>query len=370
MLILALADAHIPDRAIDLPSKFQKLLNVPNKISKVILLGNCTKSYSFLKFVQSITPNIVPVRGEFDNGKIILPSKDTGSINHSKQSQEIPMTAVFEQGGFRIGCCSGYTIVPKSDPLSLLALARQLDVDIMLWGGTHNVEAYTLEGKFFVNPGSCTGAFNTDWPIPNDFESEFIDIPEAPKEEIKKEAKDNITDNTDNEVTNKDSELDNKQDVVKLDSSEEKNTVTKAAKDITNEYTETNLRSEKSFTVDTESTSDVDQKINRKEQDTSKEIEDTSQDFDQNQKEELEKEPKMKSDSEQDEKEDEITQEVKDNKQPITKSSFQISEFDVNGASSPSFVLLDIQASVCTLYVYMLLDGEVKVDKVVYKKDA
>ena len=41
--------------------------------------------------------------------------------------------------------------------------ARQMDVDVLLWGGTHKFEAYELEGKFFVNPGSATGAMSTGW---------------------------------------------------------------------------------------------------------------------------------------------------------------------------------------------------------------
>ena len=48
-----------------------------------------------------------------------------------------------------------------------------MDVDVLLWGGTHKFEAYELEGKFFVNPGSATGALGTGWwsegeePIPS-----------------------------------------------------------------------------------------------------------------------------------------------------------------------------------------------------------
>jgi vacuolar protein sorting-associated protein 29 len=33
-----------------------------------------------------------------------------------------------------------------------------MDVDVLLWGGTHVFDAFQLEGKFFVNPGSATGA--------------------------------------------------------------------------------------------------------------------------------------------------------------------------------------------------------------------
>ena len=38
-----------------------------------------------------------------------------------------------------------------------------MDVDVLLWGGTHKFEAYEMEGKFFVNPGSATGAMTTGW---------------------------------------------------------------------------------------------------------------------------------------------------------------------------------------------------------------
>lgn len=38
-----------------------------------------------------------------------------------------------------------------------------MDVDVLIWGGSHRVEAYQLEGKFFINPGSATGAFYAGW---------------------------------------------------------------------------------------------------------------------------------------------------------------------------------------------------------------
>lgn len=32
-----------------------------------------------------------------------------------------------------------------------------------MWGGTHRFEAYELEGRFFINPGSATGAISGGW---------------------------------------------------------------------------------------------------------------------------------------------------------------------------------------------------------------
>ena len=66
-------------------------------------------------------------------------------------------------GSLRIGFTHGHTIIPPGDGDSLLIAARQMDVDILLWGGTHKFEAYEMEGKFFVNPGSATGAMTTGW---------------------------------------------------------------------------------------------------------------------------------------------------------------------------------------------------------------
>lgn len=36
---------------------------------------------------------------------------------------------------------------------------RQLDCDILITGHTHQFEAYEHENRFYVNPGSITGAF-------------------------------------------------------------------------------------------------------------------------------------------------------------------------------------------------------------------
>jgi len=33
-----------------------------------------------------------------------------------------------------------------------------MGVDVFIWGGTHRFEALELEGRFFINPGSATGA--------------------------------------------------------------------------------------------------------------------------------------------------------------------------------------------------------------------
>lgn len=63
-------------------------------------------------------------------------------------------------GQFRIGLTHGHQVVPWGDPESLALIQRQLDVDILISGHTHKFEAYEQENKFYINPGSATGAYN------------------------------------------------------------------------------------------------------------------------------------------------------------------------------------------------------------------
>ena len=52
----------------------------------------------------------------------------------------------------------------SSEPDLLLAEANRLDVDVLCWGGgIHRFDAFEYMDKFFVNPGSATGAFTTGW---------------------------------------------------------------------------------------------------------------------------------------------------------------------------------------------------------------
>lgn len=57
--------------------------------------------------------------------------------------------------------CHGHQIVPWGNPEALAVIQRQLDVDILITGHTHKFEAYEHENKFYINPGSATGAFNS-----------------------------------------------------------------------------------------------------------------------------------------------------------------------------------------------------------------
>jgi vacuolar protein sorting-associated protein 29 len=53
-----------------------------------------------------------------------------------------------------------HQVVPWGDAESLALINRQLDCDILISGHTNKFEAYEHENKFYVNPGSATGAYS------------------------------------------------------------------------------------------------------------------------------------------------------------------------------------------------------------------
>ncbi len=59
------------------------------------------------------------------------------------------------------GLIHGHQVLPWGDPGALGAVARELDVDILLSGHTHHLAAWEEDGRFFINPGSATGALHS-----------------------------------------------------------------------------------------------------------------------------------------------------------------------------------------------------------------
>ncbi|KDN36293.1 Metallo-dependent phosphatase [Tilletiaria anomala UBC 951] len=150
MLVLVIGDLHLPYRAHDLPQRFKKLL-VPGKIQQIICTGNiCDKgTYDYLR---TIAGDVHVVKGDWD------------------ENPHFPSSLLLHHPPLRIGVMHGHQIVPAGDTDSLSALARAMDADILITGHTHKFEAFEFEGRFFVNPGSATGAWHSAWPIADEDE--------------------------------------------------------------------------------------------------------------------------------------------------------------------------------------------------------
>lgn len=69
-------------------------------------------------------------------------------------------TKVVSIGSFRIGIIHGHQIVPWGDLEALAAVQRELDCDILVSGHTHKHFIHVHDGKYFINPGSATGAYS------------------------------------------------------------------------------------------------------------------------------------------------------------------------------------------------------------------
>ncbi|SOV09263.1 related to VPS29 - involved in vacuolar protein sorting [Ustilago sp. UG-2017a] len=269
MLVLVIGDLHIPFRAHDLPAKFKKLL-VPGKIQQIICTGNvCNTDY--LHYLRTIAGDVHLVKGDYDD------------------NPHFPSSLILNHPPLRIGVLHGHQIVPPGDTQSLAAVARAMDVDILLTGHTHRFEAFELEGRFFVNPGSATGAWHPTWPLRDP--ASVAALAEKAAAKAKEEA------------------------ATAEKKAEKKAEDTKAKKN--------------AKTTDTKKADDATK-------DNSSDSKDASKDGEEN---------KAAEDGGDEE-------EAKQAPGPV-----------------PSFALLDIQGAVVVTYVYQLIDGDVKVEKIEYRKN-
>jgi len=134
----------------DLPAKFKKLL-LPGKIQQIICTGNICDRETY-DYLRTVAPEVHVVRGDYD------------------EDPRFPLSLVLSHPPLRIGAIHGHLNVPVGELDSLGAIARQIDVDVLVHGNTHKFETMEHQGKFFVNPGSATGAWtgqSTEDPIPS-----------------------------------------------------------------------------------------------------------------------------------------------------------------------------------------------------------
>ncbi len=73
----------------------------------------------------------------------------------------MPETRTVKIGDFTIGAIHGHQVLPWGDTEALAAVQRELDCDILVSGHTHVNSIKEYDGKYFLNPGSATGAFSS-----------------------------------------------------------------------------------------------------------------------------------------------------------------------------------------------------------------
>ena len=139
-LVLVVGDMFVPQRSPDIDEQFKSIL-IPNKLQHVLSLGNIgsRESYDWLK---SLSNDFHTVKGDYD--------EDTN----------IPEKKVVQIGEFKIGMIHGHQVLPWGDIDALTNVQRELGCDILLSGHTHQIGIKAKDKKFYINPGSISGAFS------------------------------------------------------------------------------------------------------------------------------------------------------------------------------------------------------------------
>ncbi|MBQ2226228.1 MAG: metallophosphoesterase [Methanobrevibacter sp.] len=132
MLIGLISDTHIPDRARILP---QKVLDAFSNVDLIIHAGDLT-SPKVLDELEEIAP-VMAVQGNMDRANGI----------------DLPKAKVIEAEDLKIGVIHG-EVYPRADSDQLLYLAKELDVDILVSGHSHQPKIEQKDGVLLLNPGS------------------------------------------------------------------------------------------------------------------------------------------------------------------------------------------------------------------------
>jgi putative phosphoesterase len=134
-MIAAISDSHVPTRKEQLPEEFIEKMKEADKITHA---GD---------FAEKEVYN-----GIDEYGELI-------AVKGNCDFFELPNSETFTVNGVKFGVYHGTGITPRGDHDTLQKIAQKdLEVDILITGHTHNEEITSLENCIILNPGSCTGA--------------------------------------------------------------------------------------------------------------------------------------------------------------------------------------------------------------------
>lgn len=132
MLIGLISDTHIPDRANKIPDT---VLSSFKDVDLIIHAGDLT-TMDVIDELESIAP-VMAVQGNMDR----------------VAGLKLPKARVINAEGLRIGVAHG-EVYPRADTQQLLYLAKQLDVNILVSGHSHQPKIEQVEDVLLLNPGS------------------------------------------------------------------------------------------------------------------------------------------------------------------------------------------------------------------------
>jgi vacuolar protein sorting-associated protein 29 len=118
---------------------------VPNKMQHVLCTGNIGREqYDEL---AALAPNVHVAQGDYN----------TPETNGDLQ---FPDHTVCQVGQFRIGIVHGHQLLPWNSQDALVRMRQKLQVDILISGHSHQNSVQVVDGYYYLNPGSITGAYS------------------------------------------------------------------------------------------------------------------------------------------------------------------------------------------------------------------
>ena len=132
MLIGLISDTHIPDRAKILP---QNVIDAFEDVDLILHAGDLT-SPRVIEELERIAP-VMAVQGNMDRVNGI----------------DLPKAKKLEAEGLKIGMVHG-EVYPRADTQQLVYLAKELDVDILVSGHSHQPKIEKKDRVLLINPGS------------------------------------------------------------------------------------------------------------------------------------------------------------------------------------------------------------------------
>ncbi|MBC5792604.1 MAG: metallophosphoesterase [Nanohaloarchaea archaeon] len=133
-MIAVISDSHIPSRAKKIPEKF---LEVVKEADKVVHCGDFVTKETY-DMLEQKSKEFIAVKGNCD--RFHLPNSETFNIDD-----------------FSVGAYHGTGINPRGHHPTLLRIADDLEVDVLIHGHTHEQETVKKQENLLLNPGSCTG---------------------------------------------------------------------------------------------------------------------------------------------------------------------------------------------------------------------
>ena len=138
-LILVLGDAHIPDRAYEIPREILRFIDSLSNIDIAIYTGDFT-GQDVYEWFKNLCRRTYAVEGNMD----YLP---------------LPPYEVFNILGINFGVVHGDQVYPRGNLKKLTKIAHRLNVQVLFSGHTHAPFVDVYGGVLHINPGSLTGAW-------------------------------------------------------------------------------------------------------------------------------------------------------------------------------------------------------------------